>query len=134
MTRNAELYGKVFRWSELPEEGVRPGVRRSAYATDEVMLVMNWVAPGMELNPHVHDDFDQLAVVLSGRANYYIDGVAHEMGPGSMLLVPAGASHYIEPLEGSEGEVQNLDIFVPPRADLLHLVEYIAATSSQSAP
>lgn len=133
MSRNDELYRQVFRWSDLPEETVRPGVRRHAYATDDVMLVLNWLSPGMELNPHVHEEFDQLAVVLAGEANYYIDDVPYAMGPGSMLLVPAGSPHYIEPLEGVEGEIQNLDIFVPPRADLLHLLGYLDSMNPDAA-
>lgn len=131
MSRNAELYRQVFNWSDLPEEAIRPGVRRRSYATDDVMLVMNWLSPGMKLNPHKHDDFDQLAMVVAGSATYYVDDVPHEMVPGSMLLVPAGALHYIEPLGDSSDEVQNLDIFVPPRADLLHLLSYINESSGR---
>jgi quercetin dioxygenase-like cupin family protein len=114
------LYRKVVRWDDLDMEVIRPGVKRAGYVTDDVMLVMNHVEPGMQLNPHVHNDFDQLAYVMSGKANYFIDGVPHEMGAGSMLLVPAGATHYIEPLEPT----LNLDIFTPPRADLAYLGDY----------
>lgn len=125
MGRSTHLYRRPLNWADLPEEEVRQGVRRRAYATDDVMLVMNWVSPGLELNPHKHDDFDQLAVVLNGRAHYYIDDVAYEMSPGSMLLVPAGAQHYIRPFDEERDEVANLDIFVPPRADISHLVDYV---------
>jgi quercetin dioxygenase-like cupin family protein len=123
MELSRKVYGQVFNWDDLPEEQVRPGVRRRSYATDEVMLVMNWLQPGMELRPHKHDDFDQLACVVAGEALYYIDDVPHEMRPGSMLLVPAGAMHYIDPI--GDSEVANLDIFVPPRSDLLHLLDYL---------
>lgn len=118
-----KLYRKVFRWEDLPEEEVRRGVRRKAYSTDDVMLVMNELTPGMDLAPHKHDDFDQLAYILKGAANYYIEDVPYEMGPGSLLLVPRGAMHYIEPV-GDESCL-NLDIFVPPRSDLLHLIAYL---------
>lgn len=124
--RSPQMYGRVFRWDDLPEEEVRRGVRRRGYATDDVMLVMNELSPGMELGPHKHDDFDQLAYILEGEANYYIDGEPHFMGPGSMLLVPRGAMHYIEPL--GDQPCRNLDIFVPPRADLLHLMSYLGAS------
>lgn len=127
MKRNTHLYGHVLNWDDIPEEEIRHGVRRRAYATDQVMLVMNWLSPGMDLNPHKHDDTDQLAYILEGRANYYIDGVPHEMAPGSMLLVPAGSVHYIEPLGDQTDTLLNLDVFVPPREDLLHLVEYVGA-------
>lgn len=116
------LYRRVLRWEDLPEEDLRPGVRRRSYATDDCMLVMNSLEPGMQLNPHVHDDFDQLVYIVGGRCLYYIDDEPHEMTAGSMMLVPAGSPHYIEPLDGT---CLNLDIFVPPRADLAHLVSYL---------
>lgn len=131
MGRNRHLYGRVFQWRDLPREEVRPGVRRSSYATEEVMLVMNWLSPRMELGPHTHEDFDQLAYVLEGRANYYVGGVPHKMGPGSLLLVPAGKEHYIEPIGDEDDTVLNLDIFIPPRMDLLHLLSYLEGEESQ---
>lgn len=60
------------------------------------MLSLNELEAGMQLNPHVHDEFDQLAYILEGTADYYIGDDAHRMGPGSMLLVPAKAVHHIE--------------------------------------
>jgi quercetin dioxygenase-like cupin family protein len=99
-------------------------VRRRGYSTDDVMLMWNVVEKGMELKPHSHEDFDQLVCIMEGRCNYYVDGEAHEMGPGSMMLVPAGAEHYIEPLESPCG---NLDIFVPPRADYEPSLAWVAS-------
>ena len=119
---NEKLYRRVLRWEDMPLEDVRPGVRRRSYSTDQVQLVMNICDIGMTPNAHVHEDFDQLACIVSGHANYYIDDVPYEMGPGSFLLVPAGSLHRIEPLEPG---VVNLDIFAPPRQDLLHLVSYL---------
>lgn len=119
-----KLYRRVLRWDDIPEEEVRPGVRRRSYATDDCMLVMNWLEPNMQLNPHTHDDVDQLVYILDGRCNYYVDGEPHEMTGGSLMLVPAGSPHYIEPLDGT---CLNLDIFTPPRADLAHLLSYLHA-------
>ena len=117
-----KLYRRVVRWDDIPEEALRPGVRRRAYATDDCMLVMNSLEPDMQLNPHVHEDFDQLVYIVSGRCRYYVDDEPHEMSAGSMLLVPAGSPHYIQPLDST---CLNLDIFTPPRADLAHLVSYV---------
>lgn len=120
--RNEKLYRRVVSWEEIPEEYVRPGVHRRGYATDEVMLMWNVVEEGMQLKPHAHEDFDQLVCIFEGSCNYYVDGVAHEMRPGSMMLVPAGSEHYIEPIESP---CANLDIFVPPRADYAASLEWI---------
>ena len=97
-------------------------MRRLIDSTDEVMLCWHSLSVGMDLRPHSHEDFDQLALILEGEANYYIDGVARRMGPGSMLLVPKGAEHYIEPL--TEPCI-NLDVFAPPRADYADLATRI---------
>lgn len=120
--RNEKLYGKVFRWDDLPDEAVRPGVRRKAYATDECMMVLNTLQPGMQLKPHSHQDFDQLVYIIDGHCNYFVGGQPHEMFGGSMLLVQAGVEHYIEPIDGP---CLNLDIFTPPRADYAHLLSYL---------
>lgn len=119
---NDKLYRRVFRWDDIPEEALRPGVRRRGYSTDDCMLVMNSLEPDMQLNPHVHEDFDQLVYIVAGRCLYFVDDEPHEMTVGSMLLVPAGAPHYIQPLDST---CLNLDIFTPPRSDLAHLVSYL---------
>ena len=109
-------------WTDIPDEPVRPGVRRRGFGTDRVLLVMNECEPGMDLRPHVHD-FDQIAMIVSGSANYQVGEERNEMGPGSIVLIPAGIEHYIEPI-GDE-VVQNIDVFAPARDDLIHLLEWM---------
>lgn len=109
-------------WEEIPDEVVRPGVTRRAFGTEDVMLVMNYCEPGMTLRPHSHD-FDQIALIVKGRAVYHVGPVGHEVGPGSVLLIPAGQEHYIEPL--GEEVVENIDVFAPARQDYLHLLEWM---------
>lgn len=111
------------RWQDIPDELVREGVRRRAFGNDGALLVMNELTPGMKLFPHVHEDFDQIATIVSGTAIYHVDGVGHEVGPGSLILIPAGLPHYIEPT-GTE-KVLNLDVFGPARKDLLHLLDWL---------
>lgn len=113
---NEALFGKVVSWDRIPQQEIRPGVRRRIFATDDVMIAHHELDVGMDLNPHSHEDFDQLVYIAEGRCFYYVDGVANDMTPGSFLLVPRGAEHYVEP---TEGPCVNIDIFVPPRADLL---------------
>jgi quercetin dioxygenase-like cupin family protein len=109
-------------WDDIPDEPVRPGVRRRGFGTDRVLLVMNECQPGMDLRPHVHE-FDQIAMIVSGRANYQVGDEPNEMGPGSIVLVPAGVEHYIEPI-GDE-VVRNIDVFAPARDDLIHLLGWM---------
>ena len=121
---------KAVRWDEIPDEQVRPGVRRRAIGTRDVLLVMNECEPGMDLRPHSHD-FDQIAMIVAGTAIYHVGELANEVGPGSVLLVPAGVEHYIEPT-GAE-TVENIDVFAPAREDYLHLLAWMDAVRPSGA-
>lgn len=118
---------RAVRWDEIPDEEVRPGVRRRGFGTSDVMLVMNECRPGMEVRPHSHD-FDQIAMIVSGTAVYQVGDVRNEVGPGSIMHIPAGVEHYIEPT-GDE-PVMNLDVFAPAREDYMHLIEAARALSA----
>jgi quercetin dioxygenase-like cupin family protein len=111
------------KWDDIPDEAVREGVRRRGFGNDGALLVMNELTPGMKVFPHVHEDFDQIATIVKGTAIYYVNGEPHNVGPGSLILIPAGQPHYIEPT-GTE-KVLNLDVFGPARKDLIHLLDWM---------
>ena len=114
------------RWDDIPGETARGGVHRRGFGTKNVLLVMHDLAPDMALSPHSHE-FDQIAMITKGQAIYHIGDEPNEVGPGSVMLIPAGVEHYIEPL-GDE-TVENIDVFAPARADYLHLIEWMRSTS-----
>jgi quercetin dioxygenase-like cupin family protein len=122
---------QVYNWADIPSEVVRKGVSRKGFRSGNTLLVMNECHPGMDINPHSHH-FEQLVYILQGRVRFHLDEEAHELGPGAMLVVPAGVRHYMEIL-GDE-VVLNLDVFSPPRADYLHLVEYQDAATVAGQP
>jgi quercetin dioxygenase-like cupin family protein len=112
----------VVRWQDIEEDELRPGVRRRAIGNKDVMLVMNYCQPGMQLSPHSHD-FEQLALILEGRAVFHVGGIRHEVSAGSAMLIPAGVEHYLEPV--GKDVVVNLDVFAPAREDYLHLLDWM---------
>jgi quercetin dioxygenase-like cupin family protein len=112
----------LVRWEDLEQEVVRPGVTRCAFGTDEVMLVMNELRPGMEVRPHSHD-FDQIALVVEGTARFHVDDESYEVPAGALLHIPAGAVHHGEPV--GDRRALNLDVFAPPRADYRHLLAWM---------
>lgn len=123
----------VTTWSALPAEAVRAGVSRRAIGTKDVICVLNTIEPEMQAAPHVHETFDQLAFILAGQAVYHIGDVGHEVGPGAVMLIPAGTPHWIEP--NGEEPIENLDVFAPARADYAHLVAWMddaGATPTQA--
>ena len=56
----------AYTWDDIPDEPVRPGVRRRAFGTDDVMLVMNHCKPGMEPRPHTHPSGRRVALTVVG--------------------------------------------------------------------
>jgi quercetin dioxygenase-like cupin family protein len=117
----------LYNWNTLPREFVRQGVERCGFRGENVICVMNWVSPGMQIRPHSHT-FEQLVVIVEGRVNYHVGDQVFECGPGSMLRVPPNVVHYVEPL--GDQVALNLDIFAPIRDDYKHLVEYQVAEFS----
>lgn len=121
MSDRAEVRARLYEWESLPKEVVRNGVARSAFRGDQVLLVMNWLEPGMDVNPHKHP-FEQVVYIVKGNVHFHIGDEVIEAGPGSVIRIPPNAMHYAEPV-GDE-TVWNLDVFAPIREDYRHLVEY----------
>lgn len=117
MVQKATLYN----WDTLEREVVRAGVERAGFRGDDVLLVMNWLEPGMDLNPHSHT-FEQVVFIVSGRVIFHVGDDAMEAGPGSVIRIPPGVEHYAEPVGGEPA--LNLDVFAPIREDYRHLVAY----------
>ena len=109
-------------WDDIPGETARGGVHRRGFGTENVLLVMHDLAPDMDLSPHSHE-FDQIAVIVEGEAIYHVGDRRNRVGPGSVLLIPAGVEHYIEPT--SSTPVKNLDVFAPCRPDYKHLIAWM---------
>lgn len=120
MARKATLYN----WKDLPVEEVRKGVSRSGFRGEDVLLVMNKIEPGMDINPHSHP-FEQIVYIVEGRVRFHIGDDEMEAGPGSLIRIPPDVMHWAEPI--GDQPALNLDVFAPIRDDYRHLVEYQAA-------
>ncbi|GAB3066128.1 cupin domain-containing protein [Stenotrophomonas tumulicola] len=111
----------LHNWNDLPREVVRRGVERVGFRGQDTICVMNFLTPGMQVNPHQHP-FEQLVLIVQGRVRFHIGDEAVEGGPGSMIRIPPDVIHYAEPI--GEEVVLNLDVFSPLRRDYQHLVDY----------
>lgn len=112
---------QTYTWDTLPTESVRPGVSRAGFRGEDVLLVMNWLQPGMDVRPHSHP-FEQVVYVVKGAMRFWVDGTETIVKEGGLIRIPPDAEHCGEPL-GDE-PVLNLDVFSPIRDDYRHLVEY----------
>lgn len=111
----------LYNWDTLPKEVVRAGVERSGFRGEDVLLVMNWLEPGMDLNPHSHP-FEQVVYIVKGQVRFHIGDETFDADAGSVIRIPPNVEHYGEPL-GDEPAL-NLDVFAPIREDYKHLVDY----------
>lgn len=68
---------------------------------------------------HAHVE-EQLFVVLEGKLEIDLDGEIRLMGPGDVALIPAWVPHSVRSLDEP---AYQLDVFSPPRAALLDLLE-----------
>ncbi len=62
---------------------------------------------GRLIGLHRHDA-EEIFRILSGRIRYQVDGETRDVGPGEILVIPAGAVHAYVTLEDSELEVYGL--------------------------
>jgi quercetin dioxygenase-like cupin family protein len=62
------------------------------------------VAATAGLPPFFHTGYDEVYYVLSGHATVTLDGKAHRLRPGSVVVIPAGVSHALEVDAGQELE------------------------------
>lgn len=114
---------QMIDWNTIPREFVREGIERCGIRGENVIMVMNWVAPKIQVRPHQHD-FEQIAICIQGKMDYHVGEETFHMTPGCVVRVPPHTMHYVEPV-GDEVAL-NLDIFSPIRDDYKHLVEYQA--------
>jgi len=117
-------------WYESPWQPVRAGITRVVFAGHEtedkgITCAVAACENGNAVRPHTHPHA-QLAIVIKGQCDYYVDGVAYRMTPGSWLYVPENVEHYIHVYDSDE-PVINLDIFLPARPEYVQQYDEFTA-------
>jgi mannose-6-phosphate isomerase-like protein (cupin superfamily) len=62
-------------------------------------LTVTWVRgePGSQQGLHVHENSEQIYVVVRGRGLVIVDGEERELEAGTAVLIPAGVEHTTTP-------------------------------------
>lgn len=103
---------KHVRLGDLPVTAVREGVVRHAVSGEGATVAWTTLQPGHEPRPHSHP-YEQIVVILAGRAIFHVDGAEVSMACDHVLVIPAGVEHYAV-VVGDE-PVVDLSIFTPRR-------------------
>jgi mannose-6-phosphate isomerase-like protein (cupin superfamily) len=76
-------------------------------------VVVMSLPPGGEIGEETHDHVDQVLVFVDGRGHAMLDGERSEVGPGRLVLVPAGTHHNI--VNDGPHEMKLYTIYAPPQ-------------------
>lgn len=113
-----------FNWNEIPED-VEPGktlpagMSRRGFVLGDMMPCLHEALPNLKCAPHSHPS-SQFVIMLQGKLRLTIAGEGKVLGPGEVAFVPGGVEHAVESLDEY---VKLIDIFQPPRQDILARLE-----------
>ncbi len=64
--------------------------RRVLWTGEHTQLVIMTIPPGGEIGVETHDENDQILSFVSGLGKAVVDGTTKGVGPGDIVIVPAG--------------------------------------------
>ncbi|MDR1573811.1 MAG: cupin domain-containing protein [Clostridiales Family XIII bacterium] len=104
-------------WNKMPWREIRDGIKQVTLAmgADDCTVTIGQVVAGHAKRPHSHPE-EQVALVISGECDYYVDGVPHRLTPGGFVVVPGGVEHYID-VHDTDITCFQMDIFGTPRPE-----------------
>lgn len=105
----------VYRWSDIPEEPLKPLLTRR-FITSERMTVSQLVLKkGCDVPKHNHEN-EQVSYIVSGALQFDIDGKQIVIRAGEVLVIPPNVVHGAIALE----DTVDFDFFAPPRQDWIN--------------
>lgn len=60
---------------------------------ETIMVASEWTSPGGGPPPHIHQNEDEIFLVIEGRIHYFLDGKGVEVEPGGLIYLPKGVIH-----------------------------------------
>ena len=78
---------------------VRPAIGR-AQGSNRIRILHSIVEEGFEAEASPREDQDEVAYIISGEIELESEGATHRLGPGSLFLVPSGATYKYRVVKG----------------------------------
>jgi mannose-6-phosphate isomerase-like protein (cupin superfamily) len=106
---------------------MQPAFRRVLATGAFSQLVAMTLQPHEEIGAEVHDDADQLFVIVSGwPVEVTLDDEVHDANPGTVVLVPAGVRHNV--VNRGDLPATLLTVYAPPE----HEDGFVALTKAEA--
>jgi mannose-6-phosphate isomerase-like protein (cupin superfamily) len=97
----------------MADEAARYENFRTVLNTAEhAQVVAMTLQPGEDIGAEVHPDNDQVLIFTEGSARAEVGGETREVGPGDLVVVPAGTQHNFT--NTGSGQLRLLTIYGPP--------------------
>lgn len=104
--------------------------RKVLYTDKNTQLVLMSLLPGEDIGEEVHD-VDQFLRVEDGSGKVFLNDVAHDIGNGSVIIVPAGVKHNL--VNSMESPMKIYSLYMPPhhRDGTIHKTKADAEASKE---
>lgn len=103
--------GEAHRLEDLRRAHVSGGKAYHEFLRRPSMSVGHYVLPAGGTDPQTPHQEDEVYVILRGRARIRVGGREEDVGPGSVVFVPAGLEHRFHDIEE---ELETFVVFAPP--------------------
>lgn len=86
--------------------------RKVLYTDTNTQLVVMSLLAGEEIGEEIHDDADQFLRVEKGVGRAVLNNISHDIGDGSVIIVPAGVEHNI--INSGAESMKLYTLYMPP--------------------
>ncbi len=86
--------------------------------------------PGLRTDEHVHDDEDQVTIVIEGTVGCTVDGIDHVATAGGVLLAPRGRPHVV--FNAGDGFAKVLELYTPAGFEQVFMAAGAQASSGEA--
>jgi mannose-6-phosphate isomerase-like protein (cupin superfamily) len=106
--------------------------RAVQYTGKHLQLVLMTLQPGEDIGTEVHAEHDQFFRFEAGEGEVLIDGVAHQVGDGDGVIVPAGAEHNVINTS-ADTALKLYTLYAPPehQHDVVHVTKAVAEADDE---
>ena len=106
---------RVVRYEDIPPSELAPGAMSHLVVGEQAVVSILTMPANSHFPVHRHEA-EQIMIVLEGNLDHIIDGKRYRVEEGNVVVLPSNIPH-----GGDIGEVdcRVIDIFAPPRADLI---------------
>jgi mannose-6-phosphate isomerase-like protein (cupin superfamily) len=106
------MLATVFRVTIADEARRNENFRSVLHTSGHTQVVVMAIPAGEDIGAEVHEHNDQVLTFVEGRARADVAGESAEVGPGDMVVVPAGTEHNFTNV--GDGVLKLYTIYGPP--------------------